>query len=314
MSCKKDIPNSYIPNSNENFYYQILSLIEQNSIKKNDINWSDIKKEVKDSINTFKNTEDIYRAIRYTLKLINDRHSTLWTLKDGFGNQIKSTIDSSTLLESRVIDGDIGYLKLNNGLDCENEKMTDIYRMGLRKALFLIDSSSTISGWIIDLRDNSGGDVSCEPLGLSPLFEQPLIGIFCNNKHSFTNAVCTNSVIIVHDVRLDTLICDSILKNKHKKIAILVGKRTASAAEFLAIAFKFQNNTKIFGSKTYGATSSINFFDISDSTKLVVAKLTLATNYFCDKNKNLLKEGVTPDIICDSTMCIKMAVDWIKQP
>jgi len=329
LSCKKDKSNSYIPNSNENSYYQILSLIEQNSIKKNEINWSDIKKEVKDSINTFKNTEDIYRAIRYTLKLINDRHSNLWTLKES--NEIKWHSDSSTLLETRVIDGDIGYLKLNNGLECENEKITDFYRTALRKVLLQIDSSSNISGWVIDLRDNSGGDVSCETLGLSPLFAQPLIGIFCNNKHAFTNVVCTKSVLIVQGVRVDTLICDSILKNQHKKIAILVGKNTASAGEFLAIAFKFQNNTKIFGSKTYGATSSISFFDFTDTTKLVMdttkfvmakldmtrlvkAKLNLATTNFCDTNKNLYKEGITPDIICDSAMCIKMAVEWIKQP
>lgn len=308
MSCKKDKPST-----EENFYYQILSLIEQNSIKKNEINWSGIQEKVKDSINVFRNMEDVYRATRYTLKLVNDRHSKLLTRQLDSCN-IQRTMDPLPLMETRIIEGDVGYLLLNNGIDSEDEKWTDFYRVSIRKALLQLDSSSKLSGWIIDLRDNSGGDPSCETLGLSPLFEKPLIGIMCNNRNTFTRVICSNSVMSIGDLKLDTLIFDSKLKNRHKKIAILVGKTTASAAELLASAFRFQNNSKIFGSKTYGATSRLDLIEINNSEKLVVAKLYLATESFCDENKNLLKGGIIPDIECDSTKCIAMAADWIKQP
>lgn len=307
ISCKKEKPSSY-----ENFYYQILSLIEQKSIRKNEINWSDIKKDVKDSIIVFNNMEDVYKAVRFTLKLINDGHSKLLTAQlDSCGNQIQFKVDSIALIETRIIDGDIAYINLH-GISA-NGRVNDIYAMEIRKSLLSLDSSTKLSGWIIDIRSNPGGYIPSESLGLSPLFEQPLIGIMCDNSHSFKNVICTKSVFSNGDIKVDSLICDSILNNRQTKIAVLVGKSTASAAEFLASAFRFQKNTKIFGSKTQGATSLLDAIVIRNSADLIVAKVSLATEYYCDKKKNILRGGIIPDIECDSMKCITMAVDWIKQ-
>lgn len=308
-SCKKEKPNP-----EENFYEKLFSYIEQNSIKKNEINWVDLKKKVKDSIDVFNNMDDVYRATRYTLKLVNDSHSKLLTrLVDSNGNPKIVKIDSMTLIETRIIDGDIGYIALY-GFSSDNESLSDYYRKAVRNALLLLDSTTKLSGWVIDLRNNSGGDPTCETLGLSPLFEQPLIGLMCDNRKTFQKVVCSKSIISFGNGIMDTLICDSTLMNNHKKIALLVGKKTASAAEFLALAFKFQDNTRLIGSKTYGATSNLVTRNITDTVQIVVAKLYLATRYFCDRNKNLYTGGIKPDIDCDDSKCIPMAVNWIKQP
>ena len=304
MSCKKKQSNAY-----EDYYYQLLSLIEQNSVKKNDINWSDIKRDVKDSIKVFSSNDDLYRAIKYTLKLINDGHSLFISSRIDISNHTVSRFNSDTIpeVEARIINGEIGYLNLH-GLYA-NDSLTGIYQMEVRKALLRLDSSSKLSGWIIDLRNHSGGKLTSESLGLSPLFEQPLIGISCDNMHSFKNIVCSNNVFNFGDIKLDSLIGNSTLKNRHKKIAVLVGKSTVSAGEFLALAFKFQKNTKVFGSKTNGKTSHLRLFEFKSN-----ARLLLAIGYFCDKDKKILKRGVIPDIACDSSKSLKMAVDWIKQP
>jgi len=303
MSCKQNKSNEC-----EDSYIKALGIIEQNSIKKNDINWSDIKRDVKDSIKEFRSNDDIYRAIRYTLELINDGHSFFVSYRKDSSNHTVSSFKNVTIpeFEARIIDGDIGYLNLH-GIYA-NDSITDIYQMEVRKALLRLDSSSKLSGWIIDLRNHSGGELTCETLGLSPLFEQPLIGITCDNKNSYNTLVCAKSYFNFGQIRLDSLIFDSTLQNRHKKIAVLIGKSTVSVGEFLALTFKFQNNTKLFGSKTKGKTSHLKMFEFQSR-----ARLLLAVMYYCDKDKNILKEGIIPDIECDSTKCLSLAVDWIKK-
>jgi len=304
MSCNKKQSNAF-----EDYYDQLLGIIEQNSVKKNDVNWSDIKREVKDSIKVFSSNDDLYRAIKYTLKLINDGHSLFVTSRIDSSNHSISRFNSDTIpeVEARIVCGDIGYLNLH-GLYA-NDSLTGIYQMKVRKALLRLDSSSKLSGWIIDLRSHSGGKLPSESLGLSPLFEQPLIGISYDNIHSFKRIVCSNNFFNFGDIKLDSLFSDSILKNRHKKIAVLVGKSTVSAGEFLALAFKFQKNTKVFGSKTNGKTSHLRLFEFKSN-----ARLLLAIGYYCDKDKKILRGGIIPDIACDSIKSLKMAVDWIKQP
>lgn len=302
ISCKKNQSNLY-----EGSYYQVLSFIEQYSVKKNEINWSDIKSKVKDSIKVFSSNDDIYKAIGYTLKLINDGHSLFITYKIDSSNHRVSRFANYAIpaVEAKIVDGDIGYINLH-GLYA-NDSLTDIYVKEIRKALLDLDSTSKLSGWIIDLRSNSGGKLTSESLGLSPLFEQSLIGISRDNKHSFKNMLCTNSSFYFGNFKMDSIICDSTLINTHKKIAVLVGKSTVSAGEFLALAFRFQKNTKVFGSKTKGKTSHLRLIEFNSN-----ARLLLAVEYYCDKYKKILKEGVIPDIDCDSAECLKMAVDWIK--
>src|SRR5687768_2363669 len=57
------------------FFEQSFNVIKDNSIKKNDVNWSRLKETVLDSIKHFNSDKDVYRAIKYTIYLINDGHS-----------------------------------------------------------------------------------------------------------------------------------------------------------------------------------------------------------------------------------------------
>lgn len=103
---------------------------------------------------------------------------------------------------------------------------------------------------------------------------------------------------------MDSLIYDTTLVNKRKKIAVLVDGETASAGEFLTLSFKFQNRTKVFGTRTYGLTSTLRLINFKSN-----AKLLLATGYYCDKNKNIIDGPVIPDIECSSEECLTKAIE-----
>src|SRR5699024_9730004 len=137
---------------------------------------------------------------------------------------------------------------------------------------------------------------------------QPLIGISCDNKNTFIKIKVTPKYFYFGDYLVDSLNYNSTLVNKNKKIAILVSEKTVSAGEFLALAFKFQKDTKVFGSKTKGKTSHLRLFDFKSN-----AKLLLATHFYCDKNRNKIREGLIPDVECEKGESLLKAIEWIKE-
>lgn len=298
LSCKKKTNwNS------EDFFEQAFELIKEESIKSNEINWNELKDAVKDSIKQFDSNEKVYDAIDYTLKLIDDGHSVFFPAN----TPNRLTVDSLSLpcLTSRIINKEIAYLKLTGFFS--NDSLSRKYALSIRKRLLELDHNTNLSGWIIDLREHNGGKLTTECLGLSPLFKNPLIGISVNNKNCYKEIICKDNYFHFSNIKMDSLLYDSHLKNRNIKIAVLVSEETASAGEFLALAFKFQNNTKVFGKKTSGKTSHLRFFSFKSD-----AKLLLAVENFCDIHKNIISSGITPNVECTPEESLPKGIKWIK--
>ncbi|MGS2741930.1 S41 family peptidase [Sinomicrobium sp. M5D2P17] len=298
LSCKKDPQWNF-----DTFFDQVFGLIEERSIKKDDINWTALKQTIKDSIKTFKSNDDVYRAIDYTVKLIDDGHSIF--LPSSTPNPLLSDTLKIPEITSKVLDGDIGYLKLTGFL--ANDSISTIYTQNIRKSLMKLDKEHNLSGWIIDLRKNKGGKLSTECLGVAPLFQKSLVGIAKNNKNEFIEISCFPDAFYFGDYKMDSITSDTLLLNKNKKIAVLVGNNTASAGEFISLAFKFQDNTKVFGEKTRGMTSHLELISFMSD-----AKLLLASKNYCDKNKEVIHGSIEPDIKCDLKESTEKAIQWIK--
>lgn len=307
FSCKRNVHWGF-----EEFFEQTFKLIEENSIRKNNLNWADLKKTVKDSITVFNSNEDVYKAIGYTVKLIDDGHSIFISAQNTEKGPITNPLLIDTLsvptIKTKIIENDVGYINLPGFF--ANDSLTDQYALEIRKALISLDTTAELSGWVIDLRNNSGGKLPSESLGLSPLFEQPLIGISCDNKNTFRKIKVTLKYFYFGDYLMDSLNYYSTLVNKNKKIAVLVSEETASAGEFLALAFRFEKDTKLFGSKTSGKTTHLSLFEFFKSN----SKLLLATGYYCDKNRNKIREGLMPDVECEKGESLLKAIEWIKEP
>lgn len=308
--------NSFLKSETEKYFENTFELIENNSIKKNELNWNELKKTVKDSVNEFNSNYDVHKAISYTIKLIKDGHSIFGAPPNPLdnnksinakvsvkkGNNSKSTIPP---IISNIISEDIGYIQLS-GIKDVNDSIPLLYTMEIRKKILALDNSATISGWIIDLRKNGGGNLYCESLGLSPLFKDSLIGIFYDNHDALGRITCTNNHFKIANLILGSLSYDSTLYNKNKKIAVLVSEKTGSAGEFLASAFQFQENTKLFGKKTKGKTSHCRLYMLKDG-----AILALATYGYCDINGKKIKGGIIPDVECETEKSMTNAIEWI---
>ncbi len=304
--------NKLIQSDTERYFEETFNLIKNNSVKKNEIDWNKINIAVRDSIIHLNSNLEVHRAISYTVKLINDGHSIFGFPQnpaDTKSSKEQESTDSRISIppiKASIIENDIGYIKLS-GLNIINDSLSKRYTLDIRKTLLELDKSAALSGWVVDLRAHGGGRLSTESLGLSPLFENSLIGIYWNNQNIYNDIICTNKYFKVGNQIQDSLSYDSTILNRNHKIAVLIDDKTASSGEFLAMAFKFQDNSKTFGKPTKGKTSHLGFYELKDG-----AILLLAQYYYCDINKNIIKKGIIPDLACDSEECLAKATEWIK--
>lgn len=303
----------YFKSDNEKYFDDAFNLISENSVKKREINWRELEQKVRDSIKTFNSDLDVQRGIAYTLKLVNDGHSSLFVAptkpkktRSTNSKRNDSKVELPTIL-TKVIDNDIGYIKLN-GFPIVNDSLRKLYPARIRESLLELDKIGNLSGWIIDLSENSGGELTGESLGLAPLFENSLIGIVMNNENEFIYVTCTNNKFKYGNNVINETSIDFGFRNSGKKIAVLISDKTASAGEFLTLAFKkFQNKTKTFGQKTSGQTSGTRLHKLRDN-----AILFLTETYLCNPDKTLVKDKLYPDIECSSEETLNKAINWIK--
>ncbi|PWG05576.1 S41 family peptidase [Polaribacter aquimarinus] len=302
-SCLKQNSKYFFKKS----FYVFYNIIKENHIEKDNFDWSKIEKKVTDSIPVFKTNIDVTKAINYVFYLIEDEHSFFLYAKRKSKHKLNFLINDSIVIPKithKVIRDDIGYMKILGF--AANDSLSLLYSRKIQKAIHYLDKNKDLSGWIIDLRNNKGGLAGTISLGLSDLYKDSIIGYSLEINGNYLEHKLIKGVYSYGNQKLK-LIDKNELKNKNKPIVVLVNQNTASMGEFVAESFKFQEGSIIIGEKTAGLTTNLKLYSFSDKTLLGVA-----TSYMLNKNREKLKDGVTPDISCLSKESLKVASDWIK--
>lgn len=170
-------------------------------------------------------------------------------------------------IESKVLDNNIGYMKISTFDDgCYEEFKTKWKEL----------EKQNIKSLIIDLRNNGGGIVK-ESTNIADMMvekgETLLITASKNNEEKITKA--TQEKII------------------DLPIVILVNESTASASEILTAAVKENNNNvTVIGKNTYGKGVIQTIFNLADGSGI---KLT-TNEYYTPKHNTINKVGIKPDI------------------
>ena len=173
-------------------------------------------------------------------------------------------------VESKIIDGNIGYLEIASFDEGCGEEF-------LKKYNELKEQN--ITSLIIDLRNNPGGIVT-EALDIAEYVVDKdallLITMDKNNNKEEYRSEANGKVIDV-------------------PVVILVNENSASATEILAGALKDNNAARIIGTTTYGKGLIQELIRLTDGSGI---KMT--TNEYYTPNQNRInKVGITPDEIVE---------------
>jgi len=280
--------------------------IKSHSIVKDSIDWTELNKTLKSISYTNNHNSDkekVYGVFIKFLKQAGDSHS-LFVSKE-ISSGIKNSQAENIYTTSKYLGENIGYLKIPYCFTFDYQKDLT-FADTIVKQIEQLDSYE-IDKWIIDLRDNKGGNVWPMLSGLTPIIGDGLINYSIGNSTENPNFIKQGSIT---NSRTSTLIYKT--KRKFKKLAVLVNNYTASSGEMLAISLLGFKETKCFGGKTSGLTTSNRTFNFNDGTILF-----LSTGFMADKNKKVYRDGITPDIVFGTDLnedeIITEIIKWFKE-
>lgn len=265
------------------------------------------------------------------LKSLDDVHSQLYLNNQYYGHY--PTFEDSVLvwlkplndkamaetnqIHAEVLQKHIGYLRVPSFQVSNVEQIN-------RLAQSLADTITHLStpgkkGYIIDLRLNGGGNLYPMLSGLSPFLGNQIIGFETDADEEIVRTwEIQQGNFVIGGYQTSTIQTKQQKALESVPIVIITGPVTKSSGSMVAIAFKGRPNTLFIGEPTAdGYTTSNGFFQLASNLIL-----NFATNYVADRNKNIYKTTVNPDItirqgnnfdllLADEK--IKLAVEWLTQ-
>jgi carboxyl-terminal processing protease len=264
-------------------------LIKQHALCADSIDWGRLRREVTEQSRGLATVEDcrpVLDHILRTLRNAGDKHSRF--LPKESATRWTSSSYSAPPAESRYLENGIGYLKIPafSSLDTAAGRA---FSQGIRRQLEALRTQHDVTGWVVDLRQNTGGNMYPMINGLQALLGTGTYGYFItpHNKKGVRLRSRGGTGPGQRAV---------IAAKTQQRVAVLIGAQTASSGEMVAIALKGLPHAKLFGQPSAGYTTTNATYKLTDG-----AYLFLAAGYMADKNRHKYLPNIAPDVMVESS-------------
>jgi carboxyl-terminal processing protease len=294
---------------------QVLDVAEEGFIYTQQVNWPEVRAQVIEQCTMAVTTLETHAALRWMA----DHLNSFLEVPHTFFRSNRAEREPGELTpvfeppHGEQLEADIGYIWMPHVI---NEADSIKYPNVLQGVIAAIDTNPT-RAWIVDLRDNDGGN--CWPMlaGIGPILGEGVCGAFENSTGKrFEWAYQNGSSLIDSEVHSSVMGAAYRLKHEHTPVAVLIGPNTASAAEVVAIAFKGRTQVRFFGLASCGASTGNNVNPFEDGAYLVLTRV-----HELDRTGHRYGHPMQPDeIVADGwnllepqkDACVQRAIDWFK--
>lgn len=300
-----------IPKPIKKFVKEVSNIIKSKSLFSSSLNWNEVSKELA-ALPLGKNDSTDRKTIcgYFTRKLraAGDKHS-LFLTQAGIASFTNRNFELKQP-ESKYLGNGIGLIKVPACITFNNTK-DKVFADSIRFQIKKIDLENEIIGWVIDLRNNNGGNMWPMIAGLNALIEDGTIGyLVATNKNKEKEWKTENGRINFSRELTDTY----KVKKLDNKIAVLIDSMTASSGEMTAISFIGLPNVKLFGQPSAGYTTANSTIYLSGGIQLFLAEYFVA-----DRTHKLYPGNIIPDVIVNvqnsfgNDETLEYATKWLLQ-
>lgn len=300
MSCKNQQLHNVSPKS-ESYIEEVIQLLKTHSVNKNKIDWDRFRNEVYLYANNSHTVADTYPAITHAITLLEDNHSYFSAANEKNPDEEKPL----PVYTDEVVPNAIGYIRIPFCIGGEKEIEHYIETITTKIAL---QNTQAKEGWIVDLRENFGGNMWPMLVAVGPLLDNGVQGYFFDPNDKPTPWIYNNGKAFGDQELLAENKNKILLKTKAVKIAVLTNNRTASSGEAMTVVFRGLPNVKSFGEPTFGVSTGCQSFTLSDGSRI-----NLATTVFADRNKQKYGKSIIPDVVCKSDEALDKAIKWFGE-
>ncbi|MFT3794385.1 S41 family peptidase [Flavobacterium sp.] len=316
--------NAQIADSLQMHLDEALGIMKNHSLYARSINWEKATQQAYQEAQNAKNKAQLFSPIANVYRQLGDHHGWFQQYED----KIKLT-DSSAIKRytpelyaawskgpkvATAMIGNVAYVRIP-GMNVYNQKQIDYC------ANWLIDSLGSLASkkpksWIIDLRLNSGGNITPMMAPLAGFFNDGFLSCYLDRSNKATEICEIRKGIFYNDTVHANL--KRLPENfQRQKVAILVGPGTASSGEGVAYNFKSRKNTKSFGQPTAGLANSTEGFLFNEKQSYFL----LTTSALGDQKRKPQPEQFTPDVLVNGNesfdhpaddASVKKALEWLR--
>jgi hypothetical protein len=287
--------------------------IMSNSLLRDSIKKDELKKYALQIAGNAKTYADCHLAVNYlleSLRPLGDHHSFFMKPEEvkNWGNN--KSADIGIKLPVCKKQGSLGYV-LVPAFHGGNRELILTYADSMQQGLKRLQNSG-ITGWIIDLRENTGGNMEPMILGLGPLFDSEILGFLVDvNGKKESWAYRNGSYLWENKAKIS--VTDPVKLSSGLPVAVLHSSQTGSSGEIVLISFIGNAKTRSFGQPTWGLTTGNGAFDLPDGARMMLASTVMA-----DRNGKKYSGCINPDVMVDpgkpgeEDPVMKAAVEWIN--
>lgn len=294
-----------------------LNVMQANSLHRSRISWDGVRTAAYQTAGAARTPAETYDAIRRALLILGDRHSFFVAPPGGSGGGTTAPEPDPVAPIGASLPGGIAYVSMPPFSHTASSRHADDYHALLR----VLDAPSPC-GWVVDLRENPGGNMWPMLAGIGPVLGEGLVGMFVDpdSARSLWWHRDGQAGTVVPPAQASIVARVSApqyrLKRQMPPVAVLTGPRTASSGEAVATAFRARPATRSFGQGTAGLSTANRAFRLADGA---VIQLTVST--FADRTGRLYGESIEPDQPVaagpvtrdvDTDATLRAAVEWLR--
>lgn len=264
--------------------------IDEMGIYTNEKEWLDNREDFSKELENVKTKEELKNKLKEVIAVGGGKHSNIVSM-DEFNEIVKENTNPTVILEDNILK-----IKIPPFLHVDGAKeYANIIGNSINK---------NVKGVIIDLRDNTGGNMGPMVAGISPLIPDGEILYFIQKNGNKSPVILENGNIKGGGSPVE-------IENKEKyldlPIGILINDMTASSGEFTLMSFIGLENVKIFGTPTAGYTTGNMNFSLTKDLLIVLSAAESEA-----RNGNIYRDDpINPDIYTETPM--EDAENWVKE-
>ena len=268
---------------------EAIALFRKSHINAAKADWSALTAKAYAAANGAKTTSDTYPAIRLIIKELGEKHTVFYDPDEAKAQSTGVSTGAAgapplALAEGAKLANGVGLVKLY-GFQGPDEWAKRYVEYG--KATIANMQAEGVCRFILDLRQNGGGNMYPMLSALSPLLDDGVLGKFeYADGHMTYWGLKGGQAIETADP-----IPPAVVKREGSlPIAVVLGPRTGSSGEFTAMSFKGRANTRFFGAPTAGYVTANDPMELSDG-----AMITMTDGWGIDRTGKKYLDVVEPD-------------------
>lgn len=291
FGAKIGMPIYIFPPSDSRYGEIAIEIMDEQGYFSNGAAWMKQKEKAMDELEEVSSYEEVYPIIEESLKVAGGDHSFL--LKN---EEKESTYEKDTKPEVER-NGNVLMIRLPAIMNAKEngQAYAEIVLKGL-------EENQDVNGVMIDLQNNTGGDMGPMITALSPLLPEGEILYFEHHLYD-QPVILENGEVTGGGTKISTNIPPIKLE---VPVAILTNEKTGSSAEAVMMAFLDLEQVKTFGQPTAGYASANASYPLYDGS---IMYLTVAYNK-TPNGKIFYDDAIPVDI--ETEQPVEEAMKWLN--